>query len=346
MVAVAATLTAAALSAGRRGGSATATRAGIPAVASAAFFVPAAAAAARQKQQQQSPEIQRHVSFVGTPRRLIYAAAARTEPATTTQQQKQRSVVCCPLAERAAVGSTTTRLYHSSPLSNRNDNDDENQGFLAKAKNVAKKFLPAKWFRSDEEKRADAERERVKTAVKSEIQQVFKDAPLPLRVLGGMIGPLLGGMLSNLAETAASQEELVEAAFRQAVACVSADAAVAEALSGGGPVTVGRPFAQASSSSSINGETTTRVELSFPVAGSRTQGVGRLVATSKGGGGGGGGGITSPPALQLLEVQVNGRVIPVSTMTPSKNRAKYASSKNRDDNIIEAEIIEKDTKLK
>lgn len=266
--------------------------------------------------------------------RLPAASAFIPRPQSTSTQQ-YRSFVTSPHFQIGPSGTTEpqqrlfiykTRLYHSSPLRKR---DDEEGRFLNKVKNAAKKFLPAQWFQSDEEKRAVAERKRVEKAVKSEIQQVFKDAPLPLRVLGGMVSPLLGGMLSNLAETAASQQELIDVAYQKAVACITADAAVEEAL--GAPVTVDRPFSQSSSTSSNNGDTSTRVELAFPVSGSRRQGVGRLVSAGKG--------INSN--LQLLEVQINGRVISVST-TPSSKKAKFGIG--NDDNIIEAEIIEKDVK--
>jgi Cytochrome oxidase complex assembly protein 1 len=227
------------------------------------------------------------------------------------------------------------RLYHSSPLrkNNRNNNSDEDS-FLDKAKNLAKSFLPTKWFQSQEEKEAEAERKRVKKAVKSEIKQLFKDAPLPLRMLGGMVGPILGGLASNLAEAAATQQELSEVVYQRAVANIQADGAVSDAM--GDPVIVGRPFSQSSSSSSINGATTTRVELAFEVSGSRRRGVGRVVSSGKG----------SDAQLQVLEVQVNGKVISVSTSRKPSAKSRYPSSPSNDDNVIEAEIVGKDTKSK
>jgi Cytochrome oxidase complex assembly protein 1 len=230
------------------------------------------------------------------------------------------------------------RLYHSSPLQNRGNrkkDDDDDDTIFDKATKLAKNFLPSTWFQSDEEKKAEQERKRVQKAVKSEIKQLFKDAPLGLRMLGGMIGPILGGLASNLAETAATQQELVDVVYRRAVANIMNDGAVVDALGNG--IDVGRPFSQSSSSSSINGATTMRVELAFEVSGSRRRGVGRVVSTGKG---------SDDVTLQLLEVQVDGRVIPVSTsrVSSSSKRATYLSS--NDDSVIEAEIIEKDTKSK
>jgi Cytochrome oxidase complex assembly protein 1 len=227
------------------------------------------------------------------------------------------------------------RLYHSSPLrkNNRNSNSDDDS-FLDKVKSLAKSFLPTKWFQSKEEKEAEAERKKVKKAVKSEITQLFKDAPLPLRMLGGMVGPLLGGLASTLAEAAATQQELSEVVYQRAVVNIQADRAVSDAM--GDPVIVGRPFSQSSSSSSINGATTTRVELAFEVSGSRRRGVGKVVSSGKG----------SDVELQMLEVQVNGKVIPVSTTRKSSAKSRYPSSASKDDNVIEAEIVRKDKKSK
>lgn len=187
---------------------------------------------------------------------------------------------------------------------------------------------------SDEEKRRAQEMERVQREVKGGLQQVLKDAPLPIRMLGGAIAPLFSSLLSAAADTMAEQQDTVDAVLRQARACLVADAAVARAL-GGGDVAVGAPFSQASSSTSINGQTTVRVELAMPVTASSSQGVARVVATSSGG--------NEPPSLQLLEVQVNGRVIPVSTVSPRFSASSSGSSSRvggGEDDIIEAEIIE------
>ena len=158
---------------------------------------------------------------------------------------------------------------------------------------------------SEEEKRREKERELVQQEVKGSLQQVFKDAPLPIRMLGGAIAPLLSGLMSGLAESAAEQQDLVASVLLKAEACLRADAAVASAL-GGEAISVGSPFQQSSSSTSINGQTTVRVELALPVGGSRADGVARVVASGRN---------QEEATLQLLEVQVNGRVIPVSTTT-------------------------------
>lgn len=254
---------------------------------------------------------------------------------------------------RTRVERTVPRLYHSSPLRNKNNGNDTNEeGFLVKAKNALQQLSPTNWFLSDEERRAKAERKRVKAAVKSELQQVLKDAPLPLRMLGGIVGNVLSNLVSNVAQVASSQQDMVDTVYQRAVANIQRDPAVADALgvsggsnAAGAVVVVGPPYAQSSSSSSINGATTMRIEMSFPVGvgGGGRQGVGRLVASRQGSSNNDENNIS----FQVLEVQVNGRTIPVSTTLRGNVQSKkfYGPSSN-DSDIIEAEIIEKETKTK
>jgi Cytochrome oxidase complex assembly protein 1 len=241
--------------------------------------------------------------------------------------------------------STATRLYHSSPQRNFFRKDDNNnkdtdtsssgRGILGQVKNIAKKVLPSSWFQSDEERRQIVEKKRVQNEITSEIKQIFKDAPLPIRMLTNMIGPVFSGVMSSLAETAASQQSMVDMALDQAAGLIQNDVSVQQVL--GDSISVGRPFSQSSSSSSINGATTTRVELAFPVSGRRGEGIGRLVASRNGNG---------DPNIQRLEVQANERVIVVNTVLSSLSSSNQYSSNignHGDDNIIDAEIIEKDT---
>jgi Cytochrome oxidase complex assembly protein 1 len=236
--------------------------------------------------------------------------------------------------------TTSTRLYHSTPQRNffnkqkKNKPNDDDNSILGQVKSVAKKILPASWFQSDEERRQKNEMKRVEKEIKSEIQQVFKDFPLPIRMLGNMIAPMFSGLMSNLAETAASQQSMVDVVHDQAVRLIQSDASVRQEL--GDTITVGRPFSQSSSSSSINGVTTSRVELAFAISGPRGEGVGRLQASGSG---------NQSPTIQFLQVQANGRRIDVNTIASSSPRtSKFSSGHNGDDNIIDAEIIEKEVK--
>jgi Cytochrome oxidase complex assembly protein 1 len=238
---------------------------------------------------------------------------------------------------------TRTRLYHSSPQRNlfrkddNNKNDNESSSILGQVKKIAQKFLPSTWFRTEEEKREIAEQKRIQSDIQTGIQQIFKDAPLPIRMVSNMIGPIFSSMMSSIAETAASQQSMVDIVYDQAVQSIQTDPAVQMVL--GDRITVGRPFSQSSSSSSINGATTIRIELAFPISGRLGEGIGRLVASASG---------NNNPIVQTLEVQANGNVIDINTrISSSSQRLKsYApnSSYKGDSNIIDAEIIEKDTK--
>lgn len=239
--------------------------------------------------------------------------------------------------------ATGTRLYHSSPQrnflgNNKNNQNDEDKSIIGQVKNIAKKFLPSTWFQSDEERRQIAEQKQIQKEIQTGIQQMFKDAPLPIRMVSNMISPIFGSMMSSLAETAASQQSLIDIVYDQAVQSIRTDPSVQGLL--GDSITVGRPFSQSSSSSSINGVTSTRIELAFPVAGRLGNGVGRLAAS----------GGSSNPIIETLVVQANGRVIDVNVGTSSFSQQMKVNGttnpyKRDNSNVIDAEIIEKDTKI-
>ena len=201
-------------------------------------------------------------------------------------------------------------------------------GFLSKitdtVKSAAKSVLPASWFQSEEEKQRAIERKRIQNEVKGSIQEVLKDAPLPVKMLGSMFGPLMSSAMSSMADSLAEQQRTAEDYLSQARLFIQSDEAVTRII--GEPVQVGSPFSQSSSTSSINGKTTKRVELGFPVSGSRGSGVAQLSATEAG--------------IQRLIVQAQGRQINVRL---SARPNKFSGGGN-DDDVIEAEIIEKNTR--
>jgi Cytochrome oxidase complex assembly protein 1 len=279
------------------------------------------------------------VAFIATPSIQRWHVLSKKLPAGKSFGRTSVLPVKC-LSQLSTVATSATRLYHSTPqrnfFSNQNKKkpDDDDNSFLGQVKSVAKKFLPASWFQSGEERRQKNEMKRVEKEIKSEIQQVFKDFPLPIRMMGNMIAPIFGGLMSSLAETAASQQSMVNVVYDQAVRSIQSDASVRQAL--GDTISVGRPFSQSSSTSSINGVTTARVELAFAVSGSRGEGMARLQASGSG---------NKNPTIQFLEVQANGRRIDVNTIAYSSPKtSQFSSGYNGDDNIIDAEIIEKEVK--
>jgi len=172
----------------------------------------------------------------------------------------------------------------------------------------------------------------VKDEFKGGIKEILKDAPLPVRMMGSMISPLMSNMVSNLAETMSEQQQSVDDVMNDAKTYLYGDDAVQQTL--GEPISVApTPFSQGSSTSSINGKTTTRIELGFQVSGSRQNGIARAIANQDG--------------IQQLTLDVGGRVLNVSLSKrgiPSSKGGGGGRNKFDDDNVIEAEIIEKNTK--
>lgn len=192
-------------------------------------------------------------------------------------------------------------------------------------KSAAKSVLPASWFQSEEEKKAAIERKKVQEEISGGLDQMLKDAPLPIRMFGKMVGPLMSNMMSGLAETMAEQQQSVDAIMKQARGYIENDPQVKGAL--GEPVSVSAPFSQSSSSSSINGRTSTRVRLAFQVSGTIGTGIAQLEADETG--------------IRSIEVQTNmQRSIGVNLSSGRGN--KFTSGTSWDDgDIIEAEIVDK-----
>ncbi|GAX16779.1 hypothetical protein FisN_21Hh227 [Fistulifera solaris] len=252
-------------------------------------------------------------------KKLLFTAAA-----AALSTHAHAFVVSPPLSPRTDVVS-----YHS--LQSRRFSSSQEEGILGGLKKMAKKVLPSSWFQSEQEKKAAIERKRVNDEFKGGLQEMLKDAPLPIRMVGSMVAPMLSSAMSGLAETMAEQQQAVSNVQEDAKAYLLADPAVARLL-GDGPIQLGAPFSQSSSTSSINGKTTSQVEIAFPVQGSMASGIVR--ASSANG------------TLQQLILQASGASIAVSlsSRTPraSSFRSGKANNKGKDD-IIEAEIIDKNT---
>ncbi len=215
--------------------------------------------------------------------------------------------------------TTTTRLYSSG----------KEEGFLSKIGNAVKSILPTKIFGSKEEKQALARKKEYRNQISGGLNEVLKDAPLGIRMMGKMVSPLLSSMASTLADTMAEQQRTTEGLMDDARGYLMGDPAVTKLL--GEPISLGTPFSQASSTTSINGKTQTRVELGVPVSGSRTSGTIRLLATQDG--------------ISQMTLDAGGRSMNVSLSRKSSSYFGSSGYKvNGDDNVIEAEVIDKTTK--
>jgi hypothetical protein len=201
---------------------------------------------------------------------------------------------------------------------------------------AVKSLLPASWFRSEEEKRAALERRRVEREISGGLSELLRDAPLPVRMVGSLVQPVISAVMGGLAEAAAEQRGAVSALLGEAQRCLEGDDRVSRVLGGGGggsrsaPLRVSPPFSQSSSTVSVNGQTTSRVELAFEVHGAEQSGVVRLSAAN---------GKIGRLVLQAAD----GRVVEVGTAPQPRRRSSILGNEGGGDggNVIEAEIIEK-----
>ncbi|KAL7426260.1 hypothetical protein ACHAXH_000492 [Discostella pseudostelligera] len=223
-----------------------------------------------------------------------------------------------------------SRLFFSQKGNNNNDDNSDWETFkraganlLAKGAEKVKSFLP--FGKSEEEKRADIIKKERKEEITGGIQTLIKDLPLPIRMMGRMVTPLL----TRAAEEIAEQTQQAQDVFEEARVRLMNDPYIAESL--GTPIQVGQPFSQSSSTVVINGQRSATVRASFPVAGSRGSGIATLESSNG--------------DIRSLTVNVNGRTLSVGSSRRGGGDGGMFNSKStsnsKGDNIIEAEIIEK-----
>lgn len=187
-------------------------------------------------------------------------------------------------------------------------------------------------FSSEDEKKKNSKAEIVERRRRDEpkigglMNQILKDAPLPVRMMGKLVTPII----SSLAESMGEQVRQVEDLMDEARGMLMRDARVVDLL--GEPIEVAAaPFQQSSSSMNINGKMTTKVQASFQVEGSRSSGV----ATMSASGG-------DKANIESLTLNASGRVINVD-VNASAGPYVYStkSSSSGSDDIIDAEFVEK-----
>jgi len=214
------------------------------------------------------------------------------------------------------VPNYQSRLYFS-----RKEEDNDWKTFKKAGGNLikrgAEKIKSLNPFgKSEEEKRAAIIQKERKDEIKGGINAMLKDMPLPVRMMGRMVSPLLAKAADQMAEQSRqAQEMLVDARDR-----ITNDPILAEQL--GKPIQVGQPFAQSSSSTVINGQSSARVNAQFQVAGPYGNGIATMESRNN--------------QISSLTVNVNGRNISVGSA-----RGVKSSGSSKNGNIIEAEIIEK-----
>jgi hypothetical protein len=222
----------------------------------------------------------------------------------------------------------STRLFFSSSRNNNNEDDDwqtlkkAGGNILKKAADKVKSILP--FGKTEEEKAAQLAKKQRKEDIKGGINSMLQDMPLPVRLMGRMVAPMLSKAAEQIAEQSQQAADMVEdARFR-----IMNDPAVVSKL--GSPIQVGQPFSQSSSTMVINGKSSARVNASFQVAGPYGSGVATLESTDG--------------QIVNLVVNVNGMNIKVGSMYGSASgysSSSSSSSNSKKGDIIEAEIIEK-----
>lgn len=228
----------------------------------------------------------------------------------------------------------SSQFQQHRPLFSRRDDDNSDgdsssdwetfkksgANLMKKGANKVKSFLPS-FLKSKDEKRADIIKRERKGEIAGGINALLKDMPLPIRVLGRIVSPLLARAAEEMAEQSRQVQDMLEEARLR----LANDPDVVEML--GETIRVGQPFSQSSSSISINGRTATTVVASFPVTGTRGDGIATMESSNG--------------EIRSLTVSVNGRNISVGSRSRRGGSAYGKSSSEKDGNIIEAEIIEK-----
>ena len=225
----------------------------------------------------------------------------------------------------------STRLFFSSRNNNNEDDDWQTLkkaggNILKKAADKVKNILP--FGKTEEEKAVQLAKKQRKEDIKGGINSMLQDMPLPVRLMGRMVAPMLSKAAEQIAEQSQQAADMVDDARFQ----IMNDPAVVSKL--GSPIQVGQPFSQSSSTMVINGKSSARVNASFQVAGPYGSGVATLESTDG-------------QILNLI-VNVNGMNIKVGSSSKSMygSASGYSSSPSSSSNskkgdIIEAEIIEK-----
>jgi len=209
------------------------------------------------------------------------------------------------------------------------DDDEKNSKLFG----LARKVLPTKWFGTKKEKEARERKKMVKSRVQGEIDEMLRGAPLPVKMFGKYVAaPMMGKIASTVAEAGREQQETMEAILDEARLLLTNDPEVSGLL--GTPIQIGMPFSQMSSTTVINGRRQMRTELAVEISGPIRNGVSRIVATDEGIG-------------QLL-VESSGKVFNVDLSSRGRMSPPTPYRKSNgggdDDTIIEAEIVDKDTK--
>jgi len=217
---------------------------------------------------------------------------------------------------------THIKLQHQQSrlfFSKRDDDDwstfkKAGSNLLKKGTNKIKSIIP--FGKSKEEKLAAIRKKERKEQITGPLNEMLKGAPLPIRLMGKIVSPLLAKAAEEIAEQTADMQEIWEDARMRLIN----SSEVADAC--GDKLQISQPFSQGQSTTVINGQRSARVQSSFQVVGTRASGVATLESVNG--------------EIRTLSLNVNGRIINVGSIG-----AGGAATRATRDNIVEAEIIEK-----
>ena len=224
----------------------------------------------------------------------------------------------------------STQYQQSRLFFSQRDDDDwstfkkAGSNLLKKGANKIKSIIP--FGKSEEEKQAAIRKKERKEQITGPLNEMLKDAPLPIRMMGKMVSPLLAKAAEEIAEQTADMQEMWEDARMRLIN----SSEVADAC--GDQLQISQPFSQSQSTTVINGQRSARVQSSFQVVGTRASGVATLESVNG--------------EIRTLNVNVNGRIINVGSIAGGGwsiygSKSSSTTKRGDDDNIIEAEIIEK-----
>lgn len=242
----------------------------------------------------------------------------------------------CGVSSSYICNSDMTKLRLFTSLFDDNNKGKKESGFLSKIVEKSKSLLPDSWFSKKTQQKDNAAsqilgiRNEDAKDIERGISALLKDTPFPIRIFGRMISPLVSSMADQISE----QTRLLDDVLDEAQNMILSDSKAAMAL-GGSAIKFGSPFSQSSSTVSINGKSTTNINASFPARGPDSSGVVSVSASGS--------------KIESLTLEVAGRYYYIDLATKNQYSSGFTSTKSfdknmniREDNIIDAEFVEKD----
>jgi len=176
----------------------------------------------------------------------------------------------------------------------------------------------ANFFGNDKKKKKE-------DALTTGLDTLLKDAPLPVKIMGSLIKPLVGQLGSMIAEGQADGDELLA----EAQSALRGDPRVASIMGEG--IEVGAVFSTASSSSNVNGIVNKDIRLQAQCTGARGSGVVAIRGVSDGAGG---------VQVISLQLQAGGQVIEVPTLRGGGGNGGMSSAgSSGGGDVIDVEVM-------